>query len=76
VDSVGDVTVAYLVILGNNVTTESMKRNFGYGRKSSALQDKAHEAYNGSRNQNPFEADTLVMDVIDQRHSSYFAART
>lgn len=67
VASGGDVTVAYLVILGNNVTTESINTYFGYGRESSALQDKAHTAYTGSSNPNYFEAGTLLVDIIDSR---------
>ena len=65
VTSGGDVTVAYLVILGNNVTTESINTYFGYGRGSSGLQDKAHKAYTESKNPNYFEAGTLLVDIID-----------
>lgn len=61
----GDVTVAYLVILGNNVSTESINTYFGYGRESSALQDKAHKAYTGNANPNYFQAGTLVVDIIE-----------
>jgi len=67
VDSGGDITVAYLVILGNNATTESINKYFGYGRDSSALHEKAHDAYTKSDNPNYFEAGTLLVDIIDSK---------
>ena len=63
----GDVTVAYLVIVGNNTTTESISTYFGYGEDADALHDKAHDAYIASKNPNYFEAGTLVIDIIDSR---------
>lgn len=65
VDTGGDVTVAYMVILGNNVTTERIDTYFGYGRNSAALHSKAHKVYTRSKNPNPFEAGTLVVDLLD-----------
>jgi hypothetical protein len=67
VASGGDVTVAYLVIVGNGAVTEEIDKYFGYGRDASALHDKAHEAYTDSKNPNYFEAGTLVVDIIDSR---------
>lgn len=61
----GDVTVGYLVIVGNNTTTERINDYFGYGDDASALHDKAHAAYTGSKNPNYFEAGTLVIDITD-----------
>lgn len=63
----GDVTVAYLVIVGNNTTTESISTYFGYGEDADALHDKAHDAYIASKNPNYFEAGTLVIDIVDSR---------
>jgi hypothetical protein len=63
----GDVTVGYLVIIGNNVSTEAISDYFGYGEGASALHDKAHKAYTDSKNPNRFEAGTLVIDIIDSR---------
>jgi hypothetical protein len=63
----GDVTVAYLVILGNNVSTESINTYFGYGRDAWELQDKAHKAYTGKETPNYFEAGTLLVDIIDSK---------
>ena len=63
----GDVTVAYLIIVGNNATTESISTYFGYGRDASGLSDKAHEAYTDNKNPNYFEAGTLVVDIIDAK---------
>lgn len=67
VESAGDVTVAYLIIVGDNVTTESISDYFGYGRDYRALHDKAHEVYTGSKNPNEFEAGTLLIDIIDSK---------
>jgi hypothetical protein len=67
VDTGGDVTVAYLVIVGNNATTESINTYFGYGRDSYELHSKAQSAYSKSNNPNYFEAGTLLVDIIDAR---------
>jgi hypothetical protein len=63
----GDVTVAYLVVLGNNVSTESINTYFGYGRDAWELQDKAHQAYTSKQTPNYFEAGTLLVDIIDTK---------
>ena len=64
----GDVFLAYLVILGNNVATTDVNDYFGYGRDSDALLDKAHQKFAiDSKNPNPFVAGTLVIDVIDAK---------
>jgi hypothetical protein len=65
VDSGGDITVGYLVIIGNNVSTEMISDYFDYGGDAAALHDKAHDAYTSSKNPNYFEAGTLVIDIID-----------
>jgi hypothetical protein len=67
VASGGDVTVAYLVIIGNNASTEDINTYFGYGRDAAALEDKAQEAYTDSKNPNHFEAGTLLIDIIDSK---------
>jgi len=64
----GDVFVAYLLILGNNVSTTDVNDYFGYGRDSDALLDKAHEkSAIDSQNPNYYEAGALVIDVIDAK---------
>lgn len=63
----GDLTVAYLVIVGNNVSTAMINDYFGYGRDSDKLQEKATKAYSGSKNPNYFEAGTLLVDLIDSK---------
>ena len=65
VPSGGDVIVAYLVIIGNRVSYQTISTYFGYGRGATALGEKAHDAYLNSRNPNYYEAGTLVIDVID-----------
>ncbi len=64
----GDVTVGYLVIIGNNCSTEAINTYFGYGEGADALHDKAQAAYTGSKNPNYFEAGTLVIDIIDSKN--------
>jgi len=61
----GDITVAYLVIVGNNATTSSINDYFGYGRDASAISQIAHEKYTQNNNPNYFEAGTIVIDLID-----------
>jgi hypothetical protein len=67
VDTGADVIVAYLVIVGNNATTEAISTYFGYGRDAAALQDEAHEAYTENKNPSYFEAGTLLVDIIDAK---------
>ena len=67
VASGGDVVVAYLIIIGNNASTERIDTYFGYGRDASGLHDKAHEAYTSSKNPNHFEAGTLLVDIVDAK---------
>lgn len=67
VETGGDVTVGYLLIVGNNATTASINDYFGYGEDAAALQEKAHKAYSGSKNPNYFEAGTLVIDIVDAK---------
>jgi hypothetical protein len=63
----GDVIVAYLIVVGNNASTESITTYFGAGRDPSALENKAQEAYDRSKNPNYFEAGTLLVDILDGR---------
>jgi hypothetical protein len=63
----GDVTVSYLLIVGNNATTTSINDYFGYGESAAALQEKAHKAYTENKNPNYFEAGTLVIDIVDAK---------
>lgn len=63
----GDVTVAYLIVLGNNAAVTSVSDYFGYGRDSSELVNKAHKKYSGNKNPNYFEAGTLLIDIIDSK---------
>jgi len=66
----GDVTVAYLIITGNNASTASINDYFGSREDASALHNKAQNAYAGSKNPNYFEAGTLVIDLIDSKTSA------
>jgi Domain of unknown function (DUF4136) len=66
-DGTGDIIVAYMIIIGNNVSTEAVTTYFGSGRDAGALHDKAQAAYTDSGNPNHFEAGTLLIDVIDAK---------
>jgi len=63
----GDVTIAYLIIVGNNASTLAINDYFGYGPDAMSLVDKAHEAYTEGNQRNYFEAGTLLIDIIDSR---------
>jgi hypothetical protein len=66
----GDITVAYLIIVGNNATTTSLNDYFGYTGDADALVNKVHksEAVKGNE-RGYFEAGTLVIDVLDPKTS-------
>ncbi len=64
----GDITVAYLVIAGNNVTTTSLNDYFGYTDDATKLVDKVHtEQAVKSGERNYFEEGTLVIDIINPK---------
>jgi hypothetical protein len=67
VDTGGDITVGYLVIIGNNASTELISDYFGWGEQAAALHDKAQSAYTSSKNPNYFEAGTLLIDLVDSK---------
>ena len=75
VDSGGDVTVGYLIIVGNNVSTEMISEYFGYGQDAVGLQDKAHKAYTSYDSPNYFQAGTLVVDIIDSQTNKLLRRR-
>jgi len=70
VNTGGEVTVAYLVIVGNNVATTSLNDYFGYAADASELVDKVHttQAVNGNE-RGYFEAGTLVIDLVNPKTS-------
>jgi PBP1b-binding outer membrane lipoprotein LpoB len=63
----GDLTIAYLIIAGNNATTTTINDYFGPRDDATALHEKAQNAYSKSKNPNYFEAGTLVIDVLDPK---------
>jgi hypothetical protein len=69
VEAGGDVTVGYLLIVGNNASTASINEHFGYGPDAAELQDKAQKAYTTTKSRNYFEAGTLVIDISDPKTS-------
>src|SRR4051812_34856260 len=48
VSSAGDVTVTYLIIKGDNISTGAIRDYFGYSDDMGDLHDKAHKAYTNS----------------------------
>jgi hypothetical protein len=66
-DAGSDITVGYMVIIGDNVSTERIDEYFGYGDAASDLHEKAHDIYTNSKNPNYFQAGTLVIDIVDTR---------
>ena len=62
-----DVTVAYLIIVGNNGSTSAINDYFGYAPDAMSLIDKAHEAYTEGDQRTYFEAGTLLIDIVDSR---------
>src|SRR5512136_2453595 len=69
----GEVTVAYLIVVGNNVTTSTINDYFGYGPDAAALEDKAQKAYTEGKQRGYFEAGTLLIDIIDARTNKLLA---
>ena len=67
VDQGGDVTVAYLIVVGNNASTKSINDYFGYSEDGIALADEAFNAYNKRSGRDYFEAGTLLVDIIDNK---------
>jgi hypothetical protein len=66
----GDVTVAYLVIAGNNAETTSFDDYFGSTSDGADLLDKVHKSQAvGSDRRDYFAAGTLYIDVINPQTS-------
>jgi hypothetical protein len=66
-DAGGDLTVGYLIIVGDNASTQAINDYFGYGQDASELLNKAHDAYTGKEASNYFEAGTLVIDLVESK---------
>jgi hypothetical protein len=76
VKSGGDVTLAYLLIVGNNGQTTSLNSYFGYGDEASDLVDKVHKEQTNSKNRGYFEAGTLVIDLVNPQTSKLLQRRS
>jgi hypothetical protein len=73
----GDITVAYLVVVGNNAATTSLNEYFGYTDDSDAMLEKVHsEQTGGDSGRNYFEAGTLVIDILDPKTSKLLQRRS
>ena len=75
VPSGGEVTVAYLVVVGNNSTTTSLNNYFGYTDDSNAFVDKIHAAQTGSQSRGYFQEGTLVIDFVEPGTSKVLQRR-
>lgn len=76
VPSGGEVTVAYLIVAGNNATTTSLNDYFGYTPDSEALVQEIHAAQTGDEKRGYFEAGTLVIDLVDPATSKLLQRRS
>ncbi len=77
VPSGGDITVAYLVVVGNNAQTTSLNRYFGYTADADALVEKVHKAQTQkNKDRNYFESGTLVVDILDAKTSKVLQRRS
>jgi hypothetical protein len=77
VASGGDITVAYLIVVGNNSTTTSLNSYFGYTPESEAFVNKVHSEQAGNDNSRGyFEAGTLVVDIVDPATSKPLQRRS
>jgi len=65
----GDVQVAYMVVVADNVSTATYDEYFGYGRDASALSEKAHKAVSRSKSRELLEVGAIVIDILDPRDS-------
>ena len=69
----GEVTVAYMIVIGNNVSTSAINEYFGYGADAIALQDKAQKAYTDGKQRGYFQAGTLLIDIVNPRTNKVLA---
>lgn len=60
-----EITVAYMVIVGNSASITSIEDYFGYGRDTSELKDRAFKEYTNGDNPEQFRAGTLLIDMLD-----------
>lgn len=77
VGSGGDITVGYLIIVGNNAATTSLNSYFGDTSDTEALMEKVHkEQTQADTHRGYFEAGTLVIDFVDPKSSKTLQRRT
>ena len=73
----GDITVAYLIVVGNNATTTSLNEYFGYTDDASAMVERVHKEQTSNQNSRAyFEAGTLVVDILDPKSSKLLQRRS
>jgi hypothetical protein len=72
----GNITVAYLIVVGNNVATTSLNSYFGYTPDSEALVEKVHTQQTAEANRGYFESGTLVIDFLDPTTSKLLQRRS
>jgi hypothetical protein len=73
----GDITVAYLIIVGDNASTTSINDYFGYTEDANAILEKTHKAQTVTSDQRGyFETGTLVIDFVNPANSTVLQRRT
>lgn len=68
VASGSDITVGYLILVSDAVSTRMINDYFGYGLDAAELQEKAHgKIVVDDKNKTPYPAGTLVIDVVNSK---------
>lgn len=63
-----DLTVGYLILVSDAVSTRSINDYFGYSLDAAELQEKAHgKIVVDDKNKTPYPAGTLVIDVVNSK---------
>jgi hypothetical protein len=77
VPSGGDISVAYLIVVGNNGATTSLNSYFGYSDDSEAILEKVHaEQTDKNSSRGYLESGTLVVDLVDPKSSKLLQRRS
>jgi len=76
VASGGDVTVAYLILVANGVSTVALNSYFGYPEEADALMEHAQSNAADNNSRAAFESGTLVVDLVDPHSSKLLQRRT
>jgi Domain of unknown function (DUF4136) len=68
VASGGDITVEFLILIGNPVATEAIDDYFDYGEGGNEQHDKLNEIYNENNSSSYLNRTTLFIDIVDTKN--------